>query len=100
LSRPDAHLSSAGTTVNGGTFTIPPALGDKQFHPYGDFLLHNVGTGDGFVVAMLEHYGQKMYQTNWRNLSLPEYNKTANKIRTAPLWVSACTRVSCTMAIP
>jgi len=76
----------AGTTVNGGTFTIPPALGDKQFHPYGDFLLHNVGTGDGFVVAMLEHYGQKMYQTNWRNLSLPEYNKTANKIRTAPLW--------------
>src|ERR1700716_1749825 len=43
----------AGTTVNGGTFTIPPALGDKHFHPYGDFLLHNVGTGDGFVVAML-----------------------------------------------
>src|SRR3989441_2184145 len=36
----------AGTTVDGGTFTIPPALGDKQFHPYGDFLLHNVGTGD------------------------------------------------------
>jgi CxxC motif-containing protein (DUF1111 family) len=76
----------AGTTVNGGTFTIPPALGDKQFYPYGDFLLHNVGTGDGIVAAMLEHYGQKMYQTNWRNLSLPEYNKTANKIRTAPLW--------------
>jgi len=23
----------AGATVNGGTFTIPPALGDKQFHP-------------------------------------------------------------------
>jgi CxxC motif-containing protein (DUF1111 family) len=76
----------AGTTVNGGTFTIPPALGDKQFHPYGDFLLHNVGTGDGFVVAMLEHYGKKMYQTNWRNLSIPDYNNTANKIRTAPLW--------------
>jgi CxxC motif-containing protein (DUF1111 family) len=76
----------AGTTVNGGAFTIPPALGDKQFHPYGDFLLHNVGTGDGFVVAMLEHYGQKMYQTNWRRLSIPDYNNAANKIRTAPLW--------------
>src|SRR6202521_3362598 len=76
----------AGTTVNGGTFTITPALGDKQFHPYGDFLLHNVGTGDGFVVAMTEHYGKKMYQTTWRNLSIPDYNNAANKIRTAPLW--------------
>ncbi|MCU1317480.1 MAG: thiol oxidoreductase-like protein [Candidatus Acidoferrum typicum] len=76
----------AGTTVNGGTFTIPPALGDKQFHPYGDFLLHNVGTGDGIVVAMLEHYGKNMYQTNWRRFSVPDYNNAANKIRTAPLW--------------
>ena len=75
-----------GTKINGGTFTIPPALAGKQFHPYGDFLLHNVGTGDGFVAAMLEHYGQKMYQTNWRNMSISEYNNTADKIRTAPLW--------------
>lgn len=81
-------LTSApgGTKINGGTLTIDPALGQKQFHPYGDFLLHDVGTGDGFVVAMLEHYGKKMYQTNWRNLSLPEFNNAATKIRTAPLW--------------
>jgi CxxC motif-containing protein (DUF1111 family) len=76
----------AGTKINGGTFTVPAALGDKQFHPYGDFLLHNVGTGDGIVVAMLEHYGKKMYQITWNNLSIPGYNETANKIRTAPLW--------------
>ncbi|MGB2898551.1 MAG: di-heme oxidoredictase family protein [Candidatus Acidiferrum sp.] len=76
----------AGTKISGGTFTIPPALAEKQFHPYGDFLLHDVGTGDGFVVAMLEHYGKNMYQINWKNLSIPEYNNTANKIRTAPLW--------------
>src|SRR6267143_984695 len=50
----------AGTKINGGTFTIPLALAEKQFHPYGDFLPHNVGTGDGFVVAMLEHYGKNM----------------------------------------
>jgi len=75
-----------GTKINGGTFTIPPPLGQKQFHPYGDFLLHNVGTGDGIVVAMLEHYGKRMYQTTWRNLSIPEFNNTANKVRTAPLW--------------
>jgi CxxC motif-containing protein (DUF1111 family) len=76
----------AGTKINGGTFTIPSALGEKQFHPYGDFLLHNVGTGDGIVVAMTEHYGKNMYQITWRNLSIPEFNNTANKIRTAPLW--------------
>jgi CxxC motif-containing protein (DUF1111 family) len=75
-----------GTKINGSTFTIPPALGQKQFHPYGDFLLHNVGTGDGIVAAMLEHYGKKMYQTTWKNLSISEYNNTAEKVRTAPLW--------------
>jgi CxxC motif-containing protein (DUF1111 family) len=76
----------AGTKINGGTFTIPPALAEKQFHPYGDFLLHNVGTGDGIVMAMTEHYGKNMYQITWKNLSIPEFQNTANKIRTAPLW--------------
>jgi CxxC motif-containing protein (DUF1111 family) len=27
-----------------------------------------------------------MYQITWNNLSIPAYNETANKIRTAPLW--------------
>ena len=76
----------AGTKINGGTFTIPPVLGDKQFHPYGDFLLHNVGTGDGIVQSMTEHYGKNMYRITWKNLSISEFNNTANKIRTAPLW--------------
>src|SRR5439155_680205 len=43
--------AAAGTAINGGTDTIPPALGEKAFHPFGDFLLHNVGTGDGIVMA-------------------------------------------------
>ena len=30
----------AGTKINGGAFTIPPALGNKTFHPFSDFLLH------------------------------------------------------------
>ena len=55
-----------GTVINGGAFTIPAALGDKTFHPYSDFLLHNVGTGDGIV----QNGGQS----------------TANKLRTPPLW--------------
>jgi CxxC motif-containing protein (DUF1111 family) len=74
----------AGTKVNGGALTIPAALGEKQFHPYGDFLVHDVGTGDGIVQSMTEHYGKKMYSISWKNLS--DFGSTANKIRTAPLW--------------
>ncbi|MGB7621913.1 MAG: di-heme oxidoredictase family protein [Terriglobia bacterium] len=56
----------AGTLINGGTFKIPEALGKKTIHPFSDFLLHDVGTGDGIV----QIGGQS----------------TANKMRTAPLW--------------
>src|SRR5579862_9245606 len=44
-----ATLTTAapGTMLNGGTYAVPTALGNKTFHPYGDFLLHDVGTGDG-----------------------------------------------------
>ncbi len=83
---PTLTTAPAGTAINGGTFAIPPALGDKTFHPYGDFLLHNIGSGDGIVQSMTEHYGKKMYSITWKNLSIPEFNNTANKMRTAPLW--------------
>jgi len=56
----------AGTVINGGAFTVPDALGSKIIHPYGDFLLHDIGTGDGIV--------QNPPQD------------TANKLRTVPLW--------------
>src|SRR5882757_8456714 len=36
-----------GTVINGGAFAVPAALGNKIIHPYGDFLLHDIGTGDG-----------------------------------------------------
>jgi CxxC motif-containing protein (DUF1111 family) len=78
--------AAPGTKINGGTFTIPDALARKTFHPYGDFLLHNVGTGDGIVMAMQEHYGRNMYQIQWKNLSLEGFASTQNKVRTPPLW--------------
>ena len=56
----------AGTAFGGGAFTVPDALGNKTIHPFGDYLLHDVGTGDGIV------------QTPPQD--------TANKLRTAPLW--------------
>ena len=83
---PTLTTAPAGTPINGGAFTVPPALGQKTFHPYGDFLLHNVGTGDGIVQSMTEHYGKNMYTITWKNLSIPEFRGTADKIRTAPLW--------------
>jgi CxxC motif-containing protein (DUF1111 family) len=65
------HVSSfttlpAGTKINGGAFTVPDALGSKIIHPFGDFLLHDIGTGDGIVQVGPQD--------------------TANKMRTAPLW--------------
>ena len=78
--------AAAGTAINGGTDTIPPALGEKAFHPFSDFLLHNVGTGDGIVMAMPEHYGPSVYKIVWREFSIDSVGRTRNKVRTAPLW--------------
>ena len=68
------HVSSIttakpGTRINGDTFKVPKALGNKIIHPYSDFLLHEIGTGDGIPVQ-----------------STAEFASTANQIRTAPLW--------------
>jgi CxxC motif-containing protein (DUF1111 family) len=52
------RTAPSGTKLNGGTFTVTEALGSKVFHPYSDFLLHDVGTGDGIAIAALEHYGR------------------------------------------
>lgn len=87
----DCHVRTlttapAGTKMNGGTYTVLEALGGKTFTPYSDFLLHNVGTGDGIVVPMVEHYGTKMYQTTWKNFSIQSFHNAQNKLRTAPLW--------------
>ncbi len=76
----------AGTKVNGGKYTIPDALGGKTFYPYSDFLLHDVGTGDGIAVPMIEHYGKHMYETKWKRFSPETFQTAANKLRTAPLW--------------
>jgi CxxC motif-containing protein (DUF1111 family) len=76
----------AGTRINGGTFTIPTALGSMIFHPYGDFLMHDVGTGDGILQATREHYGNKVFQMMSGYLAKQDFEGSRNKIRTAPLW--------------
>jgi CxxC motif-containing protein (DUF1111 family) len=78
--------AAAGTKINGGTFTIPPALGSVTLHPWGDFLMHNVGTGDGILQATREHYGHRVFQQMSDYLSKQDFESSRNKMRTAPLW--------------
>jgi CxxC motif-containing protein (DUF1111 family) len=78
--------AAAGTKINGGTFTIPAALGSVTFHPYGDFLMHNVGTGDGILQATPEHYGRRVFAAMSEYMARENYESSRNKIRTAPLW--------------
>jgi CxxC motif-containing protein (DUF1111 family) len=49
-----------------GEHTVQAALANTTIHPFGDYLLHDIGTGDGIVQAGPQD--------------------TANKMRTAPLW--------------
>jgi CxxC motif-containing protein (DUF1111 family) len=58
-----------GTPINGGALRVHRSLGNRVIHPFSDFLMHDIGTGDGIPVQ-----------------PTPEYASTANQIRTAPLW--------------
>ena len=63
---PSFNTVAPGTVINQGAFTVPAALGNKTIRPFGDFLLHDIGTGDGIV----QNGGAG----------------TRNMVRTAPLW--------------
>jgi len=77
--------AAAGTKINGGAYTIPAALGSKPFHPFGDFLLHDVGTGDGIVIPVVEHYSRMALRMP-AECSPESFQKTRHRVRTAPLW--------------
>ena len=63
------NTAPAGTLINGGALEVRPAVGSKVIHPYSDFLLHDIGSGDGIPIQ-----------------PTAEYAPTASQIRTAPLW--------------
>jgi CxxC motif-containing protein (DUF1111 family) len=63
---PTIVTAAPGTLINGGALRVANSLGNKIIHPFSDFLLHDVATGDGIV------------QNGGPN--------SRNKIRTAPLW--------------
>jgi CxxC motif-containing protein (DUF1111 family) len=123
--RPDYTTPPAGTPIRPLFFsskpgsdmgTVPEALGNKIIHPYSDFMLHDIGTGDGIAqtqqaqrpprgVANLEKLPDDIMTRegivrvearpqagNRRTLSavsddVPSLDqRTVNMIRTAPLW--------------
>ena len=63
------RTAAPGTRINGGAIRVRDAVGNKIIHPYSDFLLHDIGTGDGIPV-----------------LPGAAFASTATQIRTAPLW--------------
>jgi CxxC motif-containing protein (DUF1111 family) len=63
------RTAAPGTRINGGAIRVRDAVGNKIIHPYSDFLLHDIGTGDGIPV-----------------LPGAAFASTAAQIRTAPLW--------------
>ncbi len=116
---PDFTTQEAGTEIHtldrkrgSDMLTVPAALGGKVIHPFSDFLLHDVGTGDGIAQtqhADLPSRGQKNLrkipdemrihegigrvevgaEKNNRRILKSDTGvdqRTANKIRTAPLW--------------
>ncbi|HLA73076.1 MAG TPA: di-heme oxidoredictase family protein, partial [Steroidobacteraceae bacterium] len=63
------RTAAPGTRINGGALRVRDAVGNKIIHPYSDFLLHDIGTGDGIPV-----------------LPGAQFVSTATQLRTAPLW--------------
>lgn len=50
----------------GGPGLHPDQLENRTIHPYSDFLLHNVGTGDGIAIALVEHFGREHVERRLR----------------------------------
>lgn len=64
---PTLETARAGEMLNGGTYRVPRTLGRVEFHPYADFLLHDIGTGPSILREGLPADARR-------------------KIRTAALW--------------
>jgi CxxC motif-containing protein (DUF1111 family) len=63
---PSITTAAPGTSINGGALKVANALGNKIIHPFSDFMLHDLDTGDGII----QNGGAS----------------TRNKMRTIPLW--------------
>jgi CxxC motif-containing protein (DUF1111 family) len=61
-------VSGKSPAAPGGPGLHPDTLENRTIHPYSDFLLHDVGTGDGIPIALVEHFGRKRIEKRMREL--------------------------------
>ena len=110
------HVSEWTTVAAGAKiadFTVPDAMGGRTLHPYSDFMLHDVASGDGIVQT--QHAQKPVNYERWSMKLSPikdgphvyrsakdlyhyedieekhrymgtRFVNTASMIRTAPLW--------------
>jgi CxxC motif-containing protein (DUF1111 family) len=62
----EAIVTGKSPAGPGGPGLHPDALENRTIHPYSDFLLHNVGTGDGIPIALVEHFGRERVEKRMR----------------------------------
>jgi CxxC motif-containing protein (DUF1111 family) len=75
------------TIVTGKSPAVPAgprlhldALENRTIHPYSDFLLHNIGTGDGIPIALIEHFGRERVEKRIREqAATSQPSETAGK---------------------
>lgn len=63
----------------GGPGLHPEAVENRTIHPYSDFLLHNVGTGDGIPIALVEHFGRERIEKRMRELETSRATETPQR---------------------
>jgi CxxC motif-containing protein (DUF1111 family) len=62
----DTIVTGKSPAAPGGPGLHPDAVENRTIHPYSDFLLHNVGTGDGIAIAVVEHFGRERVEKRLR----------------------------------
>jgi CxxC motif-containing protein (DUF1111 family) len=62
----DTIVTGKSPASPGGPGLHPDAVENHTIHPYSDFLLHDVGTGDGIAIALVEHFGRERLEKRFR----------------------------------
>ena len=62
----DTIVTGKSPASQAGPGLHPDAVENRTIHPYSDFLLHDVGTGDGIAIALVEHFGRERLEKRFR----------------------------------